>query len=390
MTLTEIPAIPPLAYSMITTDAELAAACVRWQQSPALALDTEFMRVSTFYPEVGLIQLADASAIFLIDPLGIRDWAPFKALMVDANIVKILHSCSEDMLVFLTFLQALPVPVFDTQIAAALLNEGNSLSYQNLVKQRFGVDLPKAETRSDWLQRPLTKEQLDYAALDVAYLYQCWQSQRQALQQLGREPWMTEECLRLLNNYRSEFSGDFNDYYLNFKSGWQLRPRSLLALQKLCVWREQRARKRNRPRSWILKDGALFTIANSMISNKAQLAVVEEVSENFVRHEGDAVLALIQEVAAANEADCPPRQPTPLTNPQKQQLKRMQELVESRAQTLAIPPELLGRRRVLLPLLYATLLLLPGEKLADSAIPEELQGWRRKEILEPLLDLLCP
>ncbi|MES2605361.1 MAG: HRDC domain-containing protein, partial [Pseudomonadota bacterium] len=179
-------------------------------------------------------------------------------------------------------------------------------------------------------------------------------------------------------------------YYLNFKSGWQLRPRSLLALQKLCVWREQRARKRNRPRSWILKDGSLFAIANSMITNKSQLAVVEEVSENFVRHEGDAVLALVQEAIAANEADCPPRQPPPLTNPQKQQLKRMQELVESRAQLLGIPPEMLGRKRVLLPLLYATLLLLPGEKLADSSIPEELQGWRRKEILDPLLELLCP
>lgn len=388
MTMTDTPAIPPLAYTMITTDAELAVACARWQQSPALALDTEFMRVSTFYPEVGLIQLADVSAIFLIDPLGIRDWSPFKALMVDAGIVKILHSCSEDMLVFLTFLQVLPAPIFDTQIAAALLNEGNSLSYQSLVKQRFGVDLPKAETRSDWLQRPLTREQLDYAALDVAYLYQCWQSQRQALQQLGRESWMTEECLRLLNNYRSEFTGDFNDYYLTFKSGWQLRPRPLLALQKLCVWREQRARKRNRPRSWILKDTSLFAIANSMISNKAQLAGVEEVSDNFVRHEGDAVLALVQEAAAANEADCPPRQPQPLTNAQKQMLKRMQDLVEQRAQALGIPPELLGRKRVLLPLLYAVLALPAGTELDQATLPDELLGWRRKEILEPLLELL--
>ena len=388
MTMTEMPAIPPLAYSMITTDAELATACRRWQLSPALALDTEFMRVSTFYPEVGLIQLADTSAIFLIDPLGIRDWSPFKALMLDAGIVKILHSCSEDMLVFLTFLQALPAPIFDTQIAAALLNEGSSISYQTLVKQRFGVELPKAETRSDWLQRPLTREQLDYAALDVAYLYQCWQAQRQALQQQGRESWMTEECLRLLNNYRSEFSGDYSDYYLNFKSGWQLRPRPLLALQKLCVWREQRARKRNRPRSWILKDTALFTIANSMIASKTQLAEVEDVNDNFIRHEGDAVLAIVQEAAAANESECPPRQPQPLTNGQKQMLKRMQDLVEARAQALGIPPELLGRKRVLMPLLYAVTSLQTGATLDTSVLPDELLGWRRQAILEPLLELL--
>lgn len=385
-----IPAFPPLSYTVIDDDVALVNACAIWQQCPALAMDTEFMRVSTFYPEVGLLQIADANAITLIDPLGIRDWSPFRALMLDRRITKVLHSCSEDMLVFLTFLQALPVPVFDTQIAAALLNEGNSLSYQNLVKNRYGVELPKAETRSDWLQRPLTREQLDYAALDVAYLYQVWQSQVAALQTLGREAWMQEECERMLENYNTESSGDFSNYYLNFKSGWQLRPHALLALQKLCNWREQRARKRNKPRNWILKDSALFAIANSMITNKAQLALVEEVNDNFVRHEGDVVLALVQEAAAATEAQCPPRQDAPLTNAQKQQLRRMQDLVESRAHELGIPPELLGRKRVLLPLLYALSKLSAGSTLADSEIPAELTGWRRQQILEPLLQLPRP
>ena len=385
-----MPALPPLSYLVIDEDAALVQACALWQHSPALALDTEFMRVSTFYPEVGLLQIADANAITLIDPLGIKDWSPFKALMTDTRITKILHSCSEDMLVFLTFLQALPAPVFDTQIAAAMLNEGSSLSYQNLVKQRYGVDLPKTETRSDWLQRPLTREQLDYAALDVAYLYQTWQMQCTALQALGREPWMQEECERLLENYRNEASGDFSSQYLNFKSGWQLRPHSLLALQKLANWREQRARKRNKPRNWVLKDAALFTIASSMITSKSQLATVEDVNDNFLRHEGDAVIALVQEAAAAAEAECPPRQEQPLTNGQKQFLRRMQELVESRAQVLAIPPELLGRKRVLMPLLYALLKLPADGTLADSEVPAELTGWRRQQILEPLLLLPRP
>ncbi len=385
-----MPALPPLSYLVIDDDVALVNACAIWQQSAALALDTEFMRVSTFYPEVGLLQIADAAAITLIDPLGITDWSPFKALMLDARITKILHSCSEDMLVFLTFLQALPAPVFDTQIAAALLNEGNSLSYQNMVKHRYGVEVPKTETRSDWLQRPLTREQLDYAALDVAYLYQIWQSQLAALQHLGREGWMQEECERMLENYRTESSGDFSTYYLNFKSGWQLRPHSLLALQKLADWREQRARKRNKPRNWVLKDAALFTIANSMITSRAQLAAVEDVNDNFVRHEGDAVIALVQEAAAATEAECPPRQDPPLTNPQKQMLRRMQDLVESRAHELGIPPELLGRKRVLMPLLSGLLRLPVGATLAESDVPAELSGWRRQQILEPLLQLPRP
>lgn len=351
-------------------------------------MDTEFMRVSTFYPEIGLLQLADATSITLIDPLGITDWSPFKALMINPAITKILHSCSEDMLVFLTFLQVLPTPLFDTQIAAALLNEGSSLSYQAMVKQRYGVEVPKTETRSDWLQRPLTPEQLDYAALDVAFLVQCWQAQRAALQSQGRSEWMQEECNRMLDNYRTESSGDYSDYYLNFKSGWQLRPHALLALQKLACWREQRARKRNKPRNWILKDSALFNIAASMITDKNRLAAVEEVNDNFVRHEGDAVIALVQQAATATEADCPPRQPQPLTNSQKQLLRRMQDLVESRARELGIPPELLGRKRVLLPLLYAVLQTPAGQSLDEAAVPAELTGWRRQQILQPLLQLL--
>lgn len=382
--------LPALDYTILTTDAELATACAHWQHSSALALDTEFMRVSTFYPELGLLQVADAGAVTLVDPLGIRDWEPFKALMLDQGIVKVLHSCSEDLLVFFTFLRILPSPVFDTQIAGALLNQGNSLSYQNLVKMRFGVELPKGETRSDWLQRPLTPEQLDYAALDVAYLYRCWQDQQSALQQQGRDTWMQEECNRLLGNYESEFTHDYSDYYLNFKSAWQLRPRPLLALQKLAVWREERARKRNRPRSWILKDNALFAIANSMVVSRTQLAAMEDVSDNFVRHEGDSVLAIVQQAREAAEADCPPPLPQPLTNGEKQLLKRMQDLVEQRAGELGLPQEIVGRKRALMPLLYAVLALPPDAAVDESVLPQELTGWRREVILHPLLKLLRP
>ena len=381
--------LPALDYTILTTDAELAVACARWQASPALALDTEFMRVSTFYPELGLLQIADAGAVTLVDPLGITDWSPFRALMLDESIVKVLHSCSEDLLVFITFLRVLPTPVFDTQIAAALLGEGTSLSYQNLVKTRFGVDLPKGETRSDWLQRPLTPEQLDYAALDVAYLYQCWQDQQQSLRERGREAWVQEECRRLQRNYASEFSGDYSDYYLNFKAAWQLRPRSLMALQRLAEWREERARKRNRPRSWILKDTALLTIAQSMPASRAQLAAIEDVSDNFVRHEGDSVLAIVQQAGAAGEAECPPPLLPPLTTGQKQLLRRMQDVVDQQAKLLGIPPEVLGRKRALLPLLYAVSALPAGAVLDDAQVPEELTGWRREHVLQPLL-LLFP
>jgi ribonuclease D len=377
-------------FTFVDTDAGLAECCLRWKQSDALALDTEFMRVSTFYPKVGLIQIADDKLITLIDPLQIKDWQPFIELMLAPNLVKIFHSCSEDLLVFFSFLKLLPFPVFDTQIAGAILNEGVSLSYQNLVKKEFDIELPKAETRSDWLQRPLTIEQLDYAALDVAFLYRTWQSQTNALQALGREHWVKEDCARVLQQYECEFTEDFADYYLNFKSGWQLGPRQLLALKMLAEWREHRARKRDKPRSWIIKDNAMFAMAADMVNNKSQLATIEDVSDNFVRYEGSFVLDIIGKASEASDDACPEAIPRPLTSAQKTRLRNAQELIEKKAAEMNIPPEMLGRKRTLLALLYALQHQHDAGEGASLKLPDELRGWRGPLLLEDLIQVLKP
>lgn len=381
-----MPAAPVinLAWTLIDDDAALAACCKRWAGCTALALDTEFMRVSTFYPKLALIQVSDGTSITLIDPLQIQDWAAFSALLTNPAITKVMHSCSEDMLVFHTFLSVLPAPVFDTQQATALLNEGVGLSYQNLVKLRFSIELPKAETRSDWLQRPLTSEQLEYAALDVAYLPQCWQAQSAALQEQGREAWLSEDSARQLQQYTTELASNFSDYYLNFKAAWQLQPQQLAALQKLAAWREQRARKRDKPRSWIVKDTALFAFAQGMYTSKAQLGTVEEVSDNFLRYEGDEVLELIREAQALPEATCPPPMAKPLTQGQKGRLRKAQDYVEEKSAELHIPPEVLGRKRTL----QALLMTLIDAGSAPLAIPDELLGWRGPLLLAPLTEIL--
>jgi ribonuclease D len=376
-------------FTFVDTDAGLAECCLRWQQSDALALDTEFMRVSTFYPKVGLIQIADEKLITLIDPLQINDWQPFSELMLKPDLVKIFHSCSEDLLVFFSFLKLLPFPVFDTQIAGAMLNEGISLSYQNLVKKEFDIELPKAETRSDWLQRPLTIEQLDYAALDVAFLYRTWQAQTKALQALGREQWVKEDCARVLQQYECEFTEDFSDYYLNFKSGWQLDGQQLLALKMLAEWREHRARKRDKPRSWIVKDNALFAMATNRVSNKTELAALEDVSDNFVRYEGAFVLDIMREAGSASAEKYPVPIARPLTSAQKTRLKSAQALIEEKAAALNTPPELLGRKRTLLALLYA-LQHQQDEGGEALKLPDELRGWRGVLLLEELTQVLKP
>lgn len=377
-----------LTWALVEDDAALAACCERWSRCSALALDTEFMRVSTFFPRLALIQVSDGSSTTLIDPLRIRGWAVFAALLTNPAITKIMHSCSEDMLVFHTFLKVLPAPVFDTQIATALLNEGVGISYQNLVKLRFGIELPKGETRSDWLQRPLTSEQLEYAALDVAYLPQCWQAQSAALREQGREDWLREDCARLVRQYATELASDFSDYYENFKAGWQLQPQQLAALQKLAAWREQRARKRDKPRSWIVKDTALFAFAQNLFTSKAQLAAVEEVSDNFVRFEGDEVLALIRAARDLPDAECPAPMAKPLTQGQKGRLRKAQDFIEAKAAELRLPPEVLGRKRTLQALLES--LVDADRNGAEPVVPDELLGWRAPFVLRELTDILKP
>jgi ribonuclease D len=291
------------------------------------------------------------------------------------------------LLVFLNSLQVLPAPLFDTQVAASMLEHGLSVSYQNMVKHYFGVELPKAETRSDWLQRPLTPEQREYAALDVAYLHQIWDLQCLQLEQLGRSGWMREECTRLADTYAEEISGDFSDHYRDFGAAWQLGPQQLAALQKLAEWRERRARHRNKPRSWIVKDTALLTMAQGMVSSKAQLALIPDISDNFIRFEGEQVLASIEEARLLNEAECPPPLPKPFSQGQKNRLRKARELIEAKATELGVSPEFLGRKRTLHALFYA---LNEQGEVDSSRLPRELLGWREPLILNELIGVLQP
>jgi hypothetical protein len=147
--------------------------CAEWQHLPFVALDTEFMRVDTFYPIAGLIQIGDGERAYLIDPLTIDNWQPLAALLENPAVVKVLHACSEDLEVLLRLTGSLPAPLFDTQLAAAYLNLGFSMGYSRLVKEVLDLDLPKGETRSDWLQRPLSETQISYAAEDAHIWRKC-------------------------------------------------------------------------------------------------------------------------------------------------------------------------------------------------------------------------
>ena len=176
----------------IATDQQLNDACIRWSSADFLAVDTEFVRTSTFYPKPGLIQVADKHACALIDPQAINDWSKFKALMQSPDVVKVFHSCAEDLEVCKRIFDAVPSPLFDTQIAMALSGYGGSVGFQRAVSELLDLDIPKEATRTDWLQRPLTPVQMEYATADVFYLFQIYPRLKQKLESLGREAWVEE------------------------------------------------------------------------------------------------------------------------------------------------------------------------------------------------------
>ena len=226
-------------YEIISSNERLAELCEKLQSQTVLALDTEFIRVNTFYPKPGLIQLSDGISAFLLDPLSIDQWQPLLNLLTAPDIVKVLHAGSEDLILFLDFFGCLPQPFFDTQKAAAFLGHGPSISYLNLVKTLIGVELDKGETRSDWLQRPLTSQQLHYAALDVKYLPSLYQQLVAELVSKNRLTMVEEECelMRQLA-LATEQQDNWEDLYRQMGAAWRLDARQLGALKSLCLWRE--------------------------------------------------------------------------------------------------------------------------------------------------------
>lgn len=381
--------VPTIDYRLIKTNQELNTCCQHWQSKAFLGMDTEFMRVNTFYPQLALIQVNDGDAIYLIDPLGISEWEAFAELMLSPGVVKIFHSCSEDLGVFVRHFGLLPTPLFDTQIANAFLNEGFGLSYQNLVAAQSGHELPKGETRSDWLQRPLTQQQLQYAALDVEYLPAIYLAQKEQLQEQGRLSWVEEDCQRLSGNYREELAQDFSQAYLGFSAAWQLNGEQLRLLKLLAEWREKRARQRDKPKNWIVQDKSILEIARYQPQALQELKAIDSLSVNFIRYEGEAILQLVRQAQ-----DLPPLAndlPRPLSNAQKKLFKKAQALVRQKAESVGLPVEILGRKRLLLAVFNVWLASQSETQQAvditSLTLPDELLGWR-KAILLPVFQEL--
>lgn len=364
----------------ILDDASLAEHCAAWQAQPFVALDTEFMRVDTFYPIAGLLQVSAGDGAYLIDPLRISNWRPFAALLESPTVVKVLHSCSEDLEVFLRLTGSLPTPLFDTQLAAGYLNLGFSMGYSRLVLALLDIELPKGETRSDWLQRPLSELQVRYAAEDVLHLVEVYRALMARLAPQKVE-WILEDGAELVANLGREIAPE--DAWREAKLAWKLSRQQQAVLRALCAWREREARARNQPRNRILREHSLWPLARTQPDNLVTLARIEDMHPKTVRQDGERLLQLIRDAAALPPEQWPEALPEPLPIEASALLKKLRVIGQQEGERLDIVPELMLRKKTLEALLKT------GFPHGPYRLPDSLRGWRRELMGQALLDCLA-
>ena len=362
-----------MQWQLIESDAALQAALAQARGSTVVAVDTEFMRRNTFYPQVALVQLCFGETALLIDPLAINATAPLAALLTDPGVVKVLHSASEDLEVFSRWLGVLPQPLFDTQRAAALLNLGFGLGYSALVKLVCDIELPKGETTSDWLRRPLTTSQCEYAAQDVAWLLPVWRHLEQLCLQQGKESWVLSDGRDAIAAYNSPG----NDYFKRFKNAWKLDSRQLAILRAVCEWRELAARSRDKPRGWIIDDPTCVQLAQLDPKTADELKSQVGLDAAAVRRNAGELLELLAAQRRVPAEQLPARLPGPLDATQRKQLKLLKARVQGIAAQLSAAPEALLQSRD-----YELLLREAGGE--DVEQPQHWRGWRSELVFEPL------
>jgi ribonuclease D len=366
-----------MEWNLIESDQALRNMFAEVAGSSVVAVDTEFMRRNTFYPQVALLQLCFGDKAWLIDPLVIEDTSSLVELFTDPGVVKVLHSASEDLEVFQRWLGVLPAPLFDTQRAAALVDRGFGLGYRALVQAICDVDLPKGETCSNWLQRPLTPSQCEYAAQDVAWLLPVWRDLAEQCELEGKTDWVLADG----NDATRALASAGSDFFKRIKTAWKLNSRQLGILKAVSAWREQTARRRDKPRSWIIDDQACLQLAQSDPQTLEELKYQVELPAQALRRHGGELLEVLAAQRQVPEHELPPVLPGPLGARQRAQLKKLKARARAIAADLAMAPEALLQSKD-----YEILLREAGGEAVKT--PLHWQGWRNTVVIGPLRQAL--
>jgi ribonuclease D len=350
----------------INTNVELQNLCHQLASCSLVALDTEFIRTDTFYPKIALIQLSDGETIWLIDVLAIDDFVPLKQLLESPDTTLIFHACAEDLEVLDHSVNIQPTHIFDTQIAAGIVNVGYCMGYARLVDSLLDIQLDKQETRSNWLARPLTQRQLDYAEVDVLHLHSLHRLLRKMLNEQDRVKWFEEESQGLFTVVDRRKSNP--DYYTRIRGAWRLDPQSLSTLRHLCQWRETISRSKDVPKSRIAKDNVLLDIAKQMPESKRQLFDIDDWHHGSVRRYGELIL---EEIEASRQKKNDAWAPQPLSNSLNTIFKNIRKSLLKIAEEQKIPQEFLSNKRELEDILR-------NAQQGNYQLPDRIkQGWRQ-------------
>lgn len=356
----------------------------RARQARRVALDTEFVWERTYYANLGLVQLGlSRDEVYLIDTVALDDLSPLGALIEDPGVVKILHDAQQDLMILYRATGGKPRSIFDTRLAAGFVGLTATTSLQALIGATTDVHLQKGESRSDWMRRPLSDAQLEYARDDVRYLPAAFDTLWARIDALGRRAWVEEEMARYddLSLYTED---DPHERYRNVKGRGKrgFSPLDYAVLREVTAWREEEARHRNRPRGHIVKDDVLVTLAQRKPTNAGALRDVRGLSDNANRSYGEAIIDAVKRGLDTPKADRP--KPTRRRRADDTEVARLdlaQALIKGRSLSHEIDPGLIGNRADVERLVAAG----PTADPADHAM---LRGWRGSFVGDALLELL--
>ncbi|MGQ4272734.1 ribonuclease D [Terrihabitans sp. B22-R8] len=361
---------------IITNTADLAAACRRLASSAFVTVDTEFLRESTFWPQLCVVQLADDEEAVAIDALAPDiDLAPLFALMADEKVLKVFHAGRQDIEIMWHLGKMIPHPVFDTQVAAMVLGYGESISYDQLVQRITGAVLDKSSRFTDWSRRPLSEAQITYALADVTHLRDVYRTLAEGLDKRGRAEWVSEEMAVLTspNTYRQAPEDAWKRIKVRLR-----KPRDLAVLMEIAAWRETEAQTRNVPRSRIVKDEILAEIALRAPTSAEALGSLRGVPNGFERSRSGAdILAAIQRGLSRDPASVPRiERDRPAGNNTGATVELLRVLLKMVSEKEGVAAKILASTDDL-------------EKIASEDAPNvpALSGWRRELFGEKALGL---
>ncbi|MFT4811161.1 MAG: ribonuclease D [Paraglaciecola sp.] len=374
-----------MQYNFITSNQELADFCQQASQVEAIAVDTEFVRTRTLYPQLGLIQIYDGIQLVLVDPLAIDDFSSLTALLTNPNVVKVLHSCSEDLETFWHAFKVMPSPIFDSQFAASIVGMGPALGYAKLVEIMLEVIVDKGESRTDWLARPLRIEQCDYAAKDVLYLFQLYPELKARVEAQDKLSWVYAEIAHL--SVKKQTPIPLDSVYLTIKNNWKLSSKAVSILKKLAAWRTSTARQRDMALNFVVREENLLSIATLQPTSKNELRTIPGLNPHEVRIHGDALLSIVADCQKVSENAYPPKvkRLNDIEN-YKNTAASVKKLCLEIAEKHAIPPELVGSKKQINQLLKWC--WFNQDETRDMGLqPDLLSSWRRALFVNELVKI---